>query len=249
MQDIMNSSSRSESHKNVTTRIITAATGILLAIAGFEHGLFEALQGNKATDGPIIQAIGESMRWWKYGTEEAFTIIPNFLITGICAMSVSVFLIIWSLFFVHKTHGRTVFLLLFILLTLVGGGIGFIPIFFVTWAYATRMNKPLNWWKKILTQKVRKPVTKIWPYTLTVSAICWLMLIEIAIFGYFPGQKDTEILSNICAIFLLLTMIFVNLSFISGFARDIGKAVLQEDVLSKSKEDLLKEEELERTTG
>jgi hypothetical protein len=223
MHNNMKSNFQLDLRKNKTTRIITGAIGILLAIAGFEHGLFEALQGNKATDGLIIQAIGESMRWWKHGTEEAFTIIPNYLITGIFAMGVSIFIIIWSLFFVDKKYGRIVFLLLFILLTLVGGGIGFVPFFIVTWAYATRMNKPLNWWKKILTQKVRKPVTKIWPYTLIASAICWLILIEIAIFGYFPGQKDAEILSNICAIFLLLTMIFVNLSFISGFARDIGR--------------------------
>jgi hypothetical protein len=223
MNDMMKRNSQSELHKNKTTRIITTTIGILLAIAGFEHGLFEVLQGNKPTDGLVIQAIGESMRWWKYGTEEAFTIIPNYLITGIFAMSVSIFIIIWSLFSADKKYGTIVFLLLFILLTLVGGGIGFIPFFIVTWAYATKINKTLNWWRKLLTQNVRKYLARIWPYTLIATAICWLMLIEIAIFGYYPGQKDAEILSNICATFLLLTMIFVNLSFISGFAHDIGR--------------------------
>ena len=144
MNNKMKSNSQSDLHKNKTTRIIAGTLGILLAIAGFEHGLFEVLQGNKPTDGLVIQAIEESMRWWKYGTEEAFTIIPNYLITGICAMSVSVIIIIWSLFFVDKRHGTIVFLLLFILLTLVGGGIGFVPFFIVTWAYATRMKKPLT---------------------------------------------------------------------------------------------------------
>lgn len=223
MNDMMKSNSQSDLHKNETTRIITTTIGILLAIAGFEHGLFEALQGNKSTNGLIIQAIGEDMRWWKYGTEEAFTIVPNYLITGICAMSVSVFIIIWSLLFVHKKHGRTVFLLLFILLTLVGGGIGFVPFFIITWAYASRMNKPLTWWRKILTQKARKPVAKIWPYTLMAAAICWLILLEIAIWGYFPGQTDPETISNICGIFLLFAMIFINLSFVSGFAHDIER--------------------------
>ena len=223
MNDIMKSISRSDSKKNKTTRIITTTIGILLAIAGFEHGLFELLQGNKPTDGLIIQAIGESMRWWKYGTEEAITLIPNFLITGIFAMSVSVFIIIWSLLFVDKKHGTTVFISLFILLTLVGGGIGFVPFYIVTWAYATRMNKPLTWWRKILTQKVRRVIAKIWPYTLIAAAVCWFLLIEIAIFGYFPGQTDAEILSIICALMLLFTMIFINLSFISGFAHDIER--------------------------
>jgi hypothetical protein len=210
---------------NEKTRIITTTIGILLAIAGFEHGLFETLQGYKPTNGLIIQAIGESMRWWKYGTEEAFTIIPNFLITGICAMAVSLFIITWSLFFIHTKHGRNVFLISFILLTLVGGGIGFIPFYIVTWAYATRMDKPLVWWKKILTQKVRRSTAKIWPYTLITSAICWLILIEIAIWGYFPGQTDPETLSNICALMLLFSMVFINLSFISGFAQDIERHI------------------------
>ncbi len=31
-----------------------------------------------------------------------------------------------------------------------GRGIGFIPFFIVTWAYATRINKPINRWKKWL---------------------------------------------------------------------------------------------------
>lgn len=223
MHDMMKSKSQLDLHKNKTTRIITTTIGILLAIAGFEHGLFEVFQGYKPTDDLIIQAIGESMRWWKYGTEEAFTVIPNFLMTGIFAMSVSVFIIIWLLFFVDKKHGTIVFLLLFILLTLVGGGMGFIPFYVVTWAYATRVDKPLNWWRKILNQKVRRPVGKIWPYTLMAAAICWLILLEIAIFGYFPGQTDAEILSNLCVVFLLFTMIFINLSFVSGFAHDIER--------------------------
>lgn len=210
--------------RNRTTRVITTVVGILLALAGFEHGIFEALQGNNPTEGLIIQAIGESMRWWQYGTEEAFTLIPNYLITGICAMAVSVFIMIWSLCFVDKKNGTTVFLLLFILLTLVGGGMGFIPFYIVTWAYATRIHKPLRWWRRILGQKLRRYLSRVWPFALVAAIASWLILIEIAIWGYFPGQTDPEVISNISALFLLLTMIFINLSYISGFARDIERS-------------------------
>jgi len=229
MHDMMKINSQSDAKKNETTRIIMMTIGILLALAGFEHGLFEALQGNKPTDGLFIQAIGESIKWWKHGTEDAFTIIPNFLITGICAMIVSAFIIIWSLFFIDKKYGTTVFILLFILLTLVGGGIGFIPFFIVTWAYATRINKTVNWWRRIFSQKVRKPLAKIWPYALIVIAVCWLLAIEIAIFGYFPGQTDPDTILNICWTFLLLAMIFINLSFVSGFAHDIERHTLDSE--------------------
>jgi hypothetical protein len=56
---------------------------------------------------------------WPHGNEPAFTLIPNFLVTGIAAMIVGLIVIVWSLFFVQKQRGPTVFLLLFILLLLV----------------------------------------------------------------------------------------------------------------------------------
>ena len=61
------------------TRIITSTLGILLAIAGFSHGFFEAIQGNTPTNSLIIQAIGADNQMWEHGSEEAFTLIPNFL--------------------------------------------------------------------------------------------------------------------------------------------------------------------------
>ena len=209
--------------KNQTTKIIATTVGILLAIAGFEHGLFEVFQGNAPTNKLIIQAIGKDMQWWIHGSEEAFTLIPNFLITGICAMCVSLFIIFWSVFRIDKKHGTTVFILLFILLVLVGGGMGFIPFFIATWAYATRINKPLKWWKRLFGDNTRKIVAVFWPYTLTLTIICWLLALELAVFGYFPGMTDPESLLSLCWSFLLATFILINLSFISGFASDVKR--------------------------
>ena len=68
---------------NRATRNIVTAVGVMLGIAGINHGFFETLQGNIPTNGLIIQAIGDAQQMWIHGTEEAFTIVPNFLITGI----------------------------------------------------------------------------------------------------------------------------------------------------------------------
>jgi hypothetical protein len=105
------------------TRIIVTTIGVIFGFGGIDHGFFEFLQGNTPTNGLIIQAIGEGQRFWVEGTEEAFTIIPNFLISGILSMAIGLAIIIWSLWFIHSPHGRTVFLGLFIILFLVGGGI------------------------------------------------------------------------------------------------------------------------------
>jgi hypothetical protein len=128
-----------------------------------ESRLFETLQGNSPTNGVIIAAISESMRRWTHGGETAFTLIPNFLITGLAAIVVSLAIIIWSVGYLHTKHGAAVFLLLFILLFLVGGGIGQVIFFTVGWAFATRINKPLTWWRKILPEGVRGSLAKVWP--------------------------------------------------------------------------------------
>ena len=70
---------------NRTTKTIISYLGLMLALGGIDHGIFETLQGFTPTPGLVIQAIGPLERYWVHGSEEAFTIIPNFLVTGILA--------------------------------------------------------------------------------------------------------------------------------------------------------------------
>jgi hypothetical protein len=192
-----------------------------MAFAGFEHGLFESLQGNIPTESLIIQAIGKDMQWWEHGSEEAFTLLPNFLLTGILAMAVSMVIIIWSLFFLDRPKGMRIFLLLFLLLVLVGGGIGFIPFFVLTWAYGRRMNGSLEWWKKRLPERWLPRLASLWFPALIITGLAWLISIEIAIFGWVPGLQDPDRILAVCWSMLLLALVFINLTYIFGFARDI----------------------------
>ena len=213
---------------NQKTRITASVIGVLLGAAGMlNHGIFEVLQGNAPTKGFFIEAIGEANRFWIHGTEGAVTLIPNFLITGICVMLVSLALILWSVKFIHLKHGATVFLLLLILLTLVGGGIGHIILFLPTWAHATRINRSLEWWKKILPERLRIALSNLWIYALVATCISWLVVMELGIFGYFPGQSDPDSILNIVFVFLFATVLLANLTFICGFARDIEERKLE----------------------
>ena len=133
---------------NKRTRITASVVGSLLGLAGMvNHGIFEILQGNTSTNGFYIEAISETHRLWLHGTEGAFTIIHNFLFTGICVIIVGAGIIIWSLKYTYLKSWATVFILLMVLLTLIGGGIGHILLYLPTWAMATRIHKPLNWWE------------------------------------------------------------------------------------------------------
>lgn len=156
------------------------------------HGFFEVLQGNVATDGLFIEAIGEAQRMWSHGNEPAFTLIPNFLVTGIAAMIVGLIVIVWSLFFVQKQRGPTVFLLLFILLLLVGGGVAQILFFPFIWLVSTRINKPLTWWKKVLPPKIRRPLGKLWPWSLVVASTALVFALEIAITGFARCERSGD---------------------------------------------------------
>lgn len=129
------------------TRIVVSTLGILVGLAGIEHGFFELLQGNVATNDVMINAIGPAQRFWEYGTERALTIIPNFLATGILAIIFGLLVTIWAGAFIDRKYGARVLMLLSIMLWLVGGG--FAPIFMSILASvtATQINKPLKWWR------------------------------------------------------------------------------------------------------
>ena len=213
---------RKEGSGFTARRIISLVFGILLGISGINHGFFEAMQGYKPTNGVIVQAIGEAKRMWPYGTEEAFTIVPNFLITGILAMCSGFAVIVWSIRFIHKRNGTLILLMLFIVLFLVGGGIAQVLFFLPIWAYSTRINKPLQGWKRVLSGEGGKHLSLAWKYFLAICSLLFVVASEIAIAGFFPGITKKDTLLYICWSFLAVSWILMNVTFISGFAADIA---------------------------
>ncbi|MBN2003670.1 MAG: hypothetical protein JXA21_09970 [Anaerolineae bacterium] len=210
---------------NRATKTIVSTIGVILAIAGLDHGIFEILQGNTPTLGLLIQAIGPEHKMWHYGTEEAFTLLPTFLLTGLTVVALSLALIVWSVCFVHKKHGATVLGLLFIGLFLFGGGIAAQVLFapFV-WAAATCIHKPLAWWRKVLPAGIQPALAKLWLFTLALGSLSFLIGLFIAITGYVPGQNDPEVIINLCWAFIFVGGLGLYLlTFVAGFSCDIGR--------------------------
>jgi hypothetical protein len=214
-------------HDLNATRIIATTIGVLFGlISGVNHGFFEALQGNKPTGSLFIYAIGEAQRFWPLASEGAFTLIPNFLITGIASMVVGVAIVIWSIWFLPTKHGRTVFLGLFILSFLVGGGIGQVAFFIPAWAFATRMGKPLTWWRKVLPRRSWPFLSRLWIVALVGMWLSMFVALEMAIFGYFPGITDVTTLENVNMIFVF-SAVFLNIvTFIAGFGHELRRMEL-----------------------
>jgi len=206
---------------NKATRINVATLGTIFGISGMSHGFFETLQGNVPTRGLFIFAIGEAQKMWPHGNEPAFTIIPNFLLTGIAAMIVGLSIIIWSLGFVHKKNGPTAFILLFILLLIVGGGVAQVLFFPFIWLVSTRINQPLTWWRKVLPIKFQELFARAWPWFLVVSATLLVCALIIATTGFVPAVNDPEVALSIMLFCLGMEALALPLTFVAGFAHDI----------------------------
>ena len=208
---------------NRAVRMISSTLGVFIGIGGLDHGILETMHGNTPIDGFFIFALAPGTNWsvWKNGGEGAFTLIPNFLITGIVSIIVGLLIIVWSVGFINKKRGSTVFLLLSILLLFVGGGIGQIVFFILTWAISTRINKPLTLWQKFLHKNTRIAISKLWPGLLILFSLLFLTALEIAIFGYVPGVYDLELIQFTCWSILGLAIIIIFIAFVSGIAYDI----------------------------
>jgi len=206
-------------------RVVASTFGILVGLAGIDHGIFEILQGNAPTNGIMIDAIGPAQRFWEYGAETALTIVPNFLITGILAVLFGILVILWAGFFVHRKHGAWVLLFLSIILFLVGGG--FAPIFMSILASlaASRIDKPVRWWRKLLPGSLLSFLGRIWRATLVLFVIIFIVSVGIAIFGwpltsFFDAKTAFDHLNNLSYIMLGLML----LSILTGLAYDTCNA-------------------------
>lgn len=207
------------------TRTVAATIGALIGLAGIEHGVLELLQGNVRPAGIMIDAIGPQQKLWENAGEAAVTIVPSFLLTGILAILVGLFVTIWSVAFIHKKYGAWVLLLLCAILFLVGGGFA-PPIFLglIAVATASRINKPLRWWRVLLPEGVRCFLVRLWPWPLLLSVLLFVASVEIAIFGYplrafFPA--DTTFTIQLATALTSLGLML--LSMLTGFACDIQK--------------------------
>jgi hypothetical protein len=171
---------------------------------------------------------------WEHGAEGAFTIIPNFLITGLLVIAVGLGIFIWSVGFVHKKSGPLVLLLLFILLFLVGGGVAQILFFIPLWAVATRINKPLSWWRRILPEGPRRVLAKLWPWFLVAGAMLLVTGLVISITGYVPGLSDPDQILTIDWSILGIGYFLYLLACVAGFAHDIERQPSSHDSLEKA---------------
>ena len=200
--------------ENGSLRLYVTIQGVMVGLAGMIHGFAETLQGNRPTEGRLLVDVG------------AFTLIPNYLATGIAAILVGLCIVVWTIGFIRTKHGATVFLLLSIALFLVGGGIGEAVIFLVAWGVGIQIHQPLTWWRKTLSESFRKQLARGW--WLNFAAGYFFLLVGVALWLVFTPpwiayEAKSPLMLYLCWASLLTGLVFQFLTILSGFARDAQK--------------------------
>ena len=161
------------------TQVTVSTFGVMMGLAGIEHGIGEILQGNIAPSGIMFPSWPGSAFFRSVAGEPAMTIVPNLLVTGILAILVSLIYLVWATRFVQRKHGGLVLILLSIVMLLVGGGI-FPP------DHRHLHRRPrdqdqyaVDQWRTQPAVGLRPFLGKVWPWSFVVCVIGWLSL--------FPG--------------------------------------------------------------
>lgn len=175
------------------TRITVSTFGVIMALAGLEHGIGEILQGNTAPAEIMFPSWPDSEFFRNVAGEPAMSIIPNLLVTGILTCLVSLMYLLWATRFVQRKQAGQVLIVLAIVMLLVGGGI-FPPVIGIfIGLLATRISPPIAQ----PTQPVvglRSMLGKAWPWSFIGCLVAWLLLFPGSnILSYFFGVDDPSL--------------------------------------------------------
>jgi hypothetical protein len=206
------------------TRAIGSVLGIIAGLSGLDHGFFELLQGNAATPGLFVQSIGPAQRMWAYGTEDAFTLVPNFLVTGLLAIAVGASIIMWSIGLLDRKHRSSVLLALGTALFLVGGGVAQVVFVVLGWLVSRRVGRPATAWQRVVPLRVGAALDGLWPGLLVASFALAAFALEVAITGFVPGVTDPNQIQLVCWSALVITLMVLAAAIVGGFAHDLQGA-------------------------
>ena len=199
------------------TKLMVSTLGTLAGLAGIEHGIGEALQGNIAPEGLAIVSWPGPGPFQVLGGEPAMTIVPSLLVTGILAILVSLTYIAWATVLVERKHSGLFLILLSVIMLLTGAGFGSASLGLIVGLVATRINVNGAGWRA-RPAGARHALGRSFPWLYAACLASWLLLL--------PGSVilaqifGTDIVSNVVPVFILCAFGSMLLAFAAGFARD-----------------------------
>ena len=198
-------------------RLVVASFAALCGMTGVMAGCFEIGQGNIGTEGFVITTIDPEHTRAGELTYFAVTVIPNMMLTGVVAIIVSSIAMIWAIWFVDRRHGPLILLGLFVVQTLVGGG-WILDLAVIAFIVATRIDKPLDWWRRHLTGKTRAILDRLLLPSVVFYAViaCGLIALTVMIADDPSWWKFLDPLATLMFVPMVLMIL-------GAVARDVGE--------------------------
>ncbi|MFZ5870435.1 MAG: hypothetical protein ACOYXW_07920 [Actinomycetota bacterium] len=194
------------------TRTAVSAFGLLVALAGAEHGLGELVQGGRA-DGLVIESWPDAASFEALSGEPAMTVVPDLTVSGVLTILVSVALGVWAVGFAGRRYGGLVLVGLSVLLLLVGGGFAPPVMGVVTGLVATRTGhvghrpaRGASW-----------ALARLWPWVLGAAVAGFLALVPGIV--VVDGLTTTDVTGVVAAVTLFAVLAFA-LALAAARARD-----------------------------
>lgn len=205
---------------NNATKEVASTFGAVAALAGIEHGIGELLQGHVAPAGVMILSWPDSPLFAILAGEPAMTLLPSLFVSGVLTILFTLLFLVWATVLVDREHAGLALILLSIIMLLVGGGFGPPLLGIIVGLVATRIHAPLAWWRAHLSAPSQHLIAILWPWSLAVCLIAWLLLCPGMLVLAWLFQIDSPIVVPI--IFLIAFGLLI-LTIVAAFARDIQR--------------------------
>lgn len=162
---------------NSAMRVTAVTFAVIVALAGIEHGVGEILQGSVPPPALVFESWPDSDFLEILAGEPAMSILPNLLLSGILTVAFSLVLIAWAVIGSRKPTYGAGLILLSVVLLLVGGGLGPPLMLFVVGLAATRIHRPLSWWRPRSADRPPPLLARLWRAALVASVLGYLALL------------------------------------------------------------------------
>ncbi len=191
------------------SRIMAMTYGIQCAFLGIMHGYLEILHGSTSTGGLLIDANSNIANSFYTGIEPALTVIPNFLITGIVAVTVGIVVLAVAIVIEKLKHSGVILIVLSIVLLVTGGGFTSIPfgIFAGICGIVLEVHSRRKEYKK--ATPARRAIANLWLPLFLISMV-WYFYLDF--FGFMLRMESTTV--GVIGLGICLFAI------VAGFVRD-----------------------------
>ena len=157
--------------------VVTAASGVVFAAAGIEHGVGEILQGSVPPPALVLPSWPDSDFLRILSGEPAMSILPDMRATGLITALVSLITIAWSFFLLRRERGALVQIALYLMLLLVGGGLAPPVMGIIIAAIAARGEAILAREKATATSRSLSSLARSWRFALVLGVVGYLCLL------------------------------------------------------------------------